>query len=131
MARTAEPDTVAVIQAMHEKLSYRAIAHELGLDHRTWPPTLRRIARGETVSVYKENYVRRALGMEPVTLMVETPACPDCGSVHSAGRCNGKPVTVRLVRPDGTSKRKRYWRPCLPHDMTADQKRRIMEIAEE
>ena len=97
MARTAEPDTVAVIQAMHEKLSYRAIAHELGLDHRTWPPTLRRIARGETVSVYKENYVRRALGMEPVTLMVETPACPDCGSVHSAGRCNGKPVTVRLV----------------------------------
>ena len=98
MARTAEPDTIAAIRAMHEKLSYRAIARELALlDYDRWPPTLRRIARGETVSVYKENYVRRALGMEPVTLMVETPACPDCGSVHNAGRCNGKPVTVRLV----------------------------------
>ena len=38
MARTAEPDTIAAIRAMHEKLSYRAIARELALlDYDRWP----------------------------------------------------------------------------------------------
>ena len=27
--------------------------------------------------------------------------------------------------------RKRYWRPCLPVNLSADQKRRIMKITEE
>ena len=80
----------------------------------------------EAVLKSRLHYVAIEPGMTP------TPACPDCGEPHVAtAGCGGQPVTVRLVRPDGTSKRKRYWRPCLPHDMSADQKRRIMEIAEE
>ena len=75
---------------MHEKLSYRAIAHELGLDHRHGPQRCVELRGRNGIGVQAENYVRRALGMEPVNLMVETPACPDCGSVHSAGGCNGR-----------------------------------------
>ena len=45
-----------------------------------------------------ERRMCEALGIDPPPVMVETPACPDCGSVHNGGRCNGRPVTVRLVR---------------------------------
>ena len=90
------------------------------------------VRNGKPMSLKRERRMCEALGIDPPPVMVETPACPDCGEPHVATvGCGGQPVTVRLVRPDGTSKRKRYWRPCLPHDMTADQKRRIMEIAEE
>ena len=53
---------------------------------------------GKPMSLKRERRMCEALGLEPPPVMVETPACPDCGSVHNGGRCNGQPVTVRLVR---------------------------------
>ena len=50
------------------------------------------------MSAKRERRMCEALGIDPPPVMVETPACPDCGSVHNGGRCNGRPVTVRLVR---------------------------------
>ena len=114
MIRTALPDTALEIQTLHAKASYRAMARELGLDHRIWPPTLRRIALGGTVSLYKENVVRRALGLPaayPAT--IETPACPDCGGVHT-GRCNG------VVNPVVIVKRQRPAKPAWVIEATAN-----------
>jgi hypothetical protein len=56
--------------------------------------TLSRILRGIPVSLWAENVVRVALGEAP--LLVEIPACPDCGAVHHA-RCHGKAAPVAVV----------------------------------
>ena len=129
--RTAQADTRDAVTALHARMSYPAIARKLDLPRRFWP-VLSRIVNSGPVSVAMENDVRRALGMNQIPAQKPADVCLDCGAVHVAtARCNGQPVTVRLVRPDGTSNRKRYWRPCLPVNLSADQKRRIMKITEE
>ena len=133
MSVFTEQDVRAEIERLHDDLSrkrgsggWRAVGDLLGVSG----AYARQLARGDrpiTPAVVEAWLV--ATHRRP--RLVETPACPDCGVVHNGGRCNGQPVTVRLVRPDGTSNRKRYWRPCLPVNLSADQKRRIMKIAEE
>ena len=56
------------------------------------------VRNGKPMSLKRERRMCEALGIDPPPVMVETPACPDCGSVHNGGRCNGKPVTVVLRR---------------------------------
>lgn len=79
--------------ARHDSL--RAAARALSIPQ----GTLSDIAneRHEHVSRRTENKVRMALGL-PIVAVVEVPVCEDCGSVHT-GRCHGKPVALRPVRP--------------------------------
>lgn len=89
-------ETIVEAQAViarHDSL--RAAAKALGLAQ----GPLSDVANGrhDHISRGAENRVRLALGL-PMVAVVEVPVCEDCGSVHT-GRCHGKPVTLRPVRP--------------------------------
>ena len=89
--------TFDVITGLVERLgSQRAVAKLLGVPSATISDILR--GRDGHISRERENEIRAALALEPLPLLVTIPACPDCGNVHH-GRCNGKMVAVRPVRP--------------------------------
>lgn len=87
--------TQTALETARAGRSHRATCAALGLGNE-WRGTLHRIIHGFEIGRDKENTVRTALNLPPLPLLVETPACPDCGSVHSGGRCNGRPVIVVL-----------------------------------
>ena len=90
---------------------------------------------GRPMSRKREERLRLALGIEPLPVVVEVSACPDCGSVHHA-RCHGNGgeavvlapgETVR--RPGQSRQRTRYWRPCLPVTLTPQQREMVENYA--
>jgi transcriptional regulator with XRE-family HTH domain len=89
-------DTLKSVQNRIDEIgSQSALARRLGVSQ----GTISDIVNGRTahVSLRTENKVRAALGLPPIVLHT-VPACPDCGSVH-VGRCKGRAVEVRPVRP--------------------------------
>lgn len=131
-----DTSTVNALNALPGVKTDRGRAAALGLPA-AWRGTLGRIRVGASVSVQKENEVRQRLGLAPLSPpMISVPLCPDCGSVHHT-RCNGHagPVVVlgpaQVVRSVGGARRRRkpVWRPCLPVELTAAQRARVLEYA--
>jgi hypothetical protein len=90
--------------------------------------TLSRALNGGPVSVYAENNIREALGLEAVkTCVVE--ACPSCSGAHGEKLdCHGKPVAQVVILTDNERvvsrgkprNRKRYHRPCMDDETYAE-----------
>ena len=74
----------------------------------------------------------------PAPALVSIPPCPDCGSVHHA-RCNGNGGQAVVLAPGETVRRpaqskrqrRRYWRPCLPSELTSQQRAMVLEFVAE
>ena len=91
-AHVVAEDTAAAVIAVKDGRTWSEVCANLALAP-SWAGALSGIYNGKPGAVAREaeNALRPALGLPPLPEPIPVQPCLDCGNVHDAARCHGKP----------------------------------------